>query len=173
MVLQNKGFVVLFLHYTCGSIKHFSSLCLLCFLFFFLCTLASHPVYLFSAFYNTTISLASLSQLYDCLRLSSPYIHITLTLYTPLPYLYLRFYSIFASPFYYCYYTSYGPSLCFPLDLVSLYYPLSDIFLPISMSPPFHFPSLYFSIVLLFSIVYFFIVFSSSNHIISSYLCYF
>ena len=43
--------------------------------------------YSLSAFYNTTIPLAFLSYLCNYLRFSSPYIRITLTPYTPLPYL--------------------------------------------------------------------------------------
>ena len=60
----------------------------------------------------------------------------------------LRFYSIFPSPFYYCYNILDGfyPPFFFRLDFVFFYFTLSDIFLPISVSPPFNFPLLCLSI---------------------------
>ena len=77
----------------------------------------------------------------------------TFTPYTPLPYLdfilhLCLFYSIFASPFYYCYNILDGfyPPFFFCLDFVFFYGSLSDIFLPISVSPPFNFPLLCLSI---------------------------
>ena len=62
---------------------------------------------------------------------------------------FLRFYSIFASPFYYCYNILDGfyPPFFFRSDYVSFFYcTLSDIFLPISVSPPFNLPLLCLSI---------------------------
>ena len=61
----------------------------------------------------------------------------------------LRFYSIFASPFYNCYHILDGPYPPFFFHLnyvVFLYCTLSDIFLPISVSPTFNFPLLCLSI---------------------------
>ena len=83
----------------------------------------------------------------------------------------LRFYSIFASPFYYCYNILDGfyPPFFFRLDYVSFFYcTLSDIFLPISVSPLSTFR--YSAFLLLTRTT---CLFSSSNHITSSYLCYF
>ena len=112
--------------------------------FFFGTTPTSQHFYLLLAFYNTTIPLAFLSLLCNYLRFSSPYICITLTPYTTLPYLdfilRLRFYSIFALPFYYCYNILDGfyPPVFLCLDYVSFFTaPFSMIFLPISVSPPF------------------------------------
>ena len=175
----------LIIHVVTFTIFRLYAYCVVFFLFFFLCTLTSHPIYLFSAFYNTTIPLSSLSQLYDRLRLSSPYIRITLIPHTPLPYLVLRFYSIFALPFYYCYYTSYGPPLfffqiwyhfttsfrisfsisqCFPLSIF-----LHLLFYCLRVQLVFYHPSTHhFILSLLFLKIYFFPSFNTSFHLISA-----
>ena len=82
----------------------------------------------------------------------------------------LRFYSIFASPFYYCYYILDGlyPPFFFRFNYVFFYCTLSDIFLPISVSPLFNFSLLCFLLLMHTTCL-----FSSSNHITSSYICYF
>ena len=81
----------------------------------------------------------------------------------------LRFYSIFASPFYYCYNILYGfyPPFFFHLDYVLFYCTLSNIFLPISVSPPFNFPSLCLSIAHAYNLSFFIL---QSHHFILSLL---
>ena len=107
-------------------------------------------IYSFSAFYNTTIPLVFLSLLCNYLRFSSPYIRITLTPYTPLPYLDFILHLCLFIPYSHhhfitatIYYMVFTPlPFFFLLDYVSFYCTLSDIFLPISVSPPFNFPLL-------------------------------
>ena len=80
----------------------------------------------------------------------------------------LRFYSIFASPFYYCYNILDGfyPPFFFRLVYVSFFYcTLSDIFLPISVSPPFNFPLLCLSIAYAYNLS--FLILQSHHFILS------
>ena len=84
----------------------------------------------------------------------------------------LRFYSIFASPFYYCYNILHG---FYPLFLLFYYVSFYILFHPLGyLSPYFSVSSFQVSATLPF---YLFTsttgLFSSSNHITSSYLCYF
>ena len=64
----------------------------------------------------------------------------------------LWFYSIFASPLYFCHNILYDftPLFFFHLYYVSFYFTLSDIFLPISVSPPFNFPLLCLSVAYMY-----------------------
>ena len=82
----------------------------------------------------------------------------------------LRFYSIFASPFYYCYNILDGspPPFFFHLDYVSFSYCIiffTDIFLPISVSPPFNFPLLCLSIAYAYNLS--FLILQSHHFILS------
>ena len=78
------------------------------------------------------------------------------------------FYSIFASPFYYCYnilmvFTP--PPFFFRLDYVSFYCTFSDIFLPISVSPLFNFPLLCPSVAYAYNLS--FLILQSHHFILS------
>ena len=81
----------------------------------------------------------------------------------------LRFYSIFASPFYYCYNILdgfYPPPVFLSFRLCIFFYcTLSDIFLPISVSPPFNFPLLCLSIAYAYNLS--FLILQSHHFILS------
>ena len=88
------------------------------------------------------------------LRLSSPYRRITLTLYTPLPcldfILHLCVFTLYSHHYFITatiYWMVFTPVyLSFRLCILFFYCTLSDIFLSISVSPPFNFPLLCLSI---------------------------
>ena len=77
----------------------------------------------------------------------------------------LRFYSIFASPFYYCYNASYVFFLFFHVDYVSFCYTFSDIFLSLSISPSFNFALLCLSVI--YAYILSFLILQSNHFILS------